>query len=91
MFDSSFYETNLYNSLFSIEFLTRFGYYDSITKTDSVNTYAQSDSFLIDIFNMDSLADYMQNHQGDLENLFFSDVTTGNEITEPISFSIPKI
>ncbi|WP_284566571.1 hypothetical protein [Weissella paramesenteroides] len=40
---------------------------------------------------MDSLADYMQNHQGDLENLFFSDVTTGNEITEPISFSIPKI
>lgn len=45
MFDSSFYETNLYNSLFSIEFLTRFGYYDSITKTDSVNTYAQSDSF----------------------------------------------
>lgn len=90
MFDSSFYETDLYNSLFSIEFLTRFGYYDSITKNDSANNYAQSDSFLIDIFNMDSLADYIQDHQGDLENLFFSDVATGNEITEPISFSIPK-
>lgn len=90
MFEKDYSETHLYESLFTIDFLTRFGYYDAITKDEKILSYAKSDSLLVDIFNMDSLADFIQEDEYNFRNKFFSNGAKDREDTEPISFSIPK-
>jgi hypothetical protein len=92
-------ETNLYNKLFTPDFLLRFGYYDTITKKfdNDIFNYSKSDSILPDIFNMDDLANYLSFFDEESENYgidflkeFFSNNVKKNSETEPISFTIPK-
>ncbi|KRL04397.1 AbiK [Liquorilactobacillus oeni DSM 19972] len=93
-------ETNLYNQLFTLSFLLRFGYYDAITKSSNnvASAYARADGILPDIFNMNDFASYLELHvefdekfKYEFKNKFFSRKSCENCVrTEPISFTIPK-
>lgn len=84
----------LYDSIFDINFLIKYGYFDVTPKekqdefNSNANTYGQSDSFYIRIFNFENLAKYLTaNYEIIKENYF----TSGYEnCTEPINFTIPK-
>jgi hypothetical protein len=92
-------ETNLYDQLFTLSFLLRFGYYDAITKSSNnvASAYAKADGILQDIFNMNDFANYLELHvefdeklKSEFKNKFFSHSYKNYMGTEPISFTIPK-
>lgn len=87
--------SKLYEVIFDINFLVKYGYYDIQYKpkpSNSANpdvdeTYGNTDSFYINIFNMDSFTKYLKN-----SNIInsFPDKPGGYTETEPVYFSIPK-
>ena len=90
---------NLYNQLFDLIFLVKYGYYDVTVKKDTEKisdedfelnfTYAVSDNFFYKVFNMEHVAKFIKENP-DILSFFNIDTISKNPITEPIYFNIPK-
>lgn len=90
---------NLYDQLFDIIFLVKYGYYDVSVKKDSDNfsdsnfelnfNYGSSDNFFYKVFNMEHVSQFIDTHP-DISNLFNLKTINKNITTEPVYFNIPK-
>lgn len=93
----------IYNHIFQIDFLIKYGYYDvSIKKKNSIKderylyevSEGTADAFFSRIFNMTAVANFIKN-MNDVDKEKFFNVDDNKKInnykaTEPIYFSIPK-
>ena len=93
----------IYNHIFQIDFLIKYGYYDvSIKKKNSIKderylyevSEGTADAFFSRIFNMTAVANFIKN-MNDIDKEKFFNVDDNKKInnykaTEPIYFSIPK-